>query len=197
MFDSGSSRCRPQTSPIAGPRRGCKGGWGKVFRRRVRMRRALFTFQLWRGPGARPWKRAGIILLASDNRVNCKLIGHPAEGNRDRDSDPRALQGSCLCLWPGPARFDRGRNRRMELIDRRGFARVILVGAAVAAAGLAAGPGAAIAMPLDDRIPGALDDWIEKAQAVVVTSGPRRRPRRRVRRCWWQRGRRVCGWRWV
>ena len=87
----------------------------------------------------------------------------------------------------------------MELIDRRGFARVIfarviLVGAAVAAAGLAAGPGAAIAMPLDDRIPGALDDWIEKAQAVVVTSGPRRRPRRRVRRCWWQRGRRVCGW---
>jgi hypothetical protein len=85
----------------------------------------------------------------------------------------------------------------MELIDRRGFARVILVGAAVAAAGLAAGPVAAIAMPLDDRIPGALDDWIEKAQAVVVTSGPRRRPRRRVRRCWWQRGRRVCGWRWV
>ena len=65
----------------------------------------------------------------------------------------------------------------MELIDRRGFARVILVGTAVAAAGLAAGPGAAIAMPLDDRIPGALDDWIEKAQAVVVTSGPRRRPR--------------------
>ena len=85
----------------------------------------------------------------------------------------------------------------MELIDRRGFARVILVGAAVAAAGLAAGPVAAIAMPLDDRIPGALDDWIEKAQAVVVTSGPRRRPRRRVRRCWWQRGRRVCGCRWV
>jgi hypothetical protein len=86
----------------------------------------------------------------------------------------------------------------MDLIDRRGFARGILFGAAaVFAAGVAVSPGAASAMPLDDRVPGALDDWVEKAQAVVVTSGPRRRPRRRVRRCWWSRGRRVCGWRWV
>jgi hypothetical protein len=85
----------------------------------------------------------------------------------------------------------------MELIDRRALARGILFGATVAAAGLALSPGGAMAMPLDDRIPGALDDWIEKTQAVVVTSGPRRRPRRRVRRCWWNRGRRVCGWRWV
>jgi hypothetical protein len=85
----------------------------------------------------------------------------------------------------------------MELIDRRGFARGILFGAATA--GLALSPIAATAMPLDDRLPGALDDWIEKAQAVVVTSGSRRRPRprRRVRRCWWSRGRRVCGWRWI
>jgi hypothetical protein len=82
----------------------------------------------------------------------------------------------------------------MDLIDRRGFARGILFGTAVAAAGLAVSSGTVSAMPLDDRVPGALDDWIEKAQAVVVTSGPRRRPRRRVRRCWWQRGRRVCGW---
>ena len=85
----------------------------------------------------------------------------------------------------------------MELIDRRGFARGILFGTAVAAAGLALSPGGATAMPLDDRIPGALDDWIEKAQAVVVRPAPRRRPRRRVWRCWWNRGRRVCGWRWA
>ena len=89
----------------------------------------------------------------------------------------------------------------MDLIDRRGFARGILFGTAVAATGLAVSSGTASAMPLDDRIPGALDDWIEKAQAVVVTSGAsrrhNRRHRRRVRRCWWSRGRRVCGWRWV
>ena len=89
----------------------------------------------------------------------------------------------------------------MDLIDRRGFARGILFGTAVAATGLAVSSGTASAMPLDDRIPGALDDWIEKAQAVVVRPDlPRRRtrrPRRRVWRCWWHRGRRVCGWRWV
>ena len=90
----------------------------------------------------------------------------------------------------------------MELIDRRGFARGILFGAAaVVAAGVALRPGAASAMPFDDRVPGTLDDWVEKTQAVVVTSGSsrrhNRRHRRRVRRCWWSRGRRVCGWRWV
>ena len=81
----------------------------------------------------------------------------------------------------------------MELIDRRGFAGGILFGAA---AGLALSPIATTAMPLDARAPGALDDWIMHAQ-VVVRPLPRRRPRRRVRRCWWNRGRRVCGWRWV
>ena len=83
----------------------------------------------------------------------------------------------------------------MKQIDRRALTRGILCGAAIAVAGLAASPGTVNAMPLDDRVPGPLDDWIEKAQVVVV--GPRRRPRRRVRRCWWSRGRRVCGWRWV
>ena len=83
----------------------------------------------------------------------------------------------------------------MELIDRRGFARGVLFGAA--AAGLTLSPIAATAMPLDARAPSALDDWIMQAQAVVVRPLPRRRPRRRVRRCWWNRGRRVCGWRWV
>jgi hypothetical protein len=82
----------------------------------------------------------------------------------------------------------------MTTIDRRGFARGILFTAT--AAGLALSPIAATAMPLDDRVPGALDDWIEKTQAVVIRP-PRRRPRRQVWRCWWNRGRRVCGWRWV
>ena len=71
----------------------------------------------------------------------------------------------------------------MELIDRRGFARGILFGAA--AAGLAFSPIAATAMPIDDRAPSTLDPWIERAQVVVVRPGLRRRPRRRVWRCWW------------
>jgi hypothetical protein len=86
----------------------------------------------------------------------------------------------------------------MELIDRRSFARGFLFGTAVAAAAtLTASSETVQAMPLDARAAGALDDWIMKAQAVVVRPVPRRRPRRRVRRCWWNRGRRVCGWRWV
>ena len=85
----------------------------------------------------------------------------------------------------------------MELIDRRSFARGFLFGTAVAAAALTLSSETVQAMPLDARAPGALDDWIMKAQAVVVRPVPRRRPRRRVWRCWWNRGRRVCGWRWV
>jgi hypothetical protein len=83
----------------------------------------------------------------------------------------------------------------MKQIDRRALTRALLFGAAAVGLGLA--PGAATAMPLDDRVPGGLDNWVEKAQAVVVTSGQRRRSRRRVRRCWWRRGRRVCRWVWV
>lgn len=83
----------------------------------------------------------------------------------------------------------------MRQIDRRALTRGILFGAAVVAAGLAGPSEMASAMPLDDRNPGALDAWIEKTQVRV---GPGwRRPRRRVWRCWWRRGRRVCGWRWV
>jgi hypothetical protein len=86
----------------------------------------------------------------------------------------------------------------MELIDRRSFARGFLLGTAAAAAALTLNSETVRAMPLDARAPSVLDDWIMKAQAVVVRPGlSRRRPRRRVRRCWWNRGRRVCGWRWV
>jgi hypothetical protein len=82
----------------------------------------------------------------------------------------------------------------MKTFDRRGLVRGILFGAA--AAGLAFTPVAAAAMPLDESpLPGALDGWIEETQ-VWVGPGPRRRHRRRVWRCWWHRGRRVCGWRW-
>jgi hypothetical protein len=84
----------------------------------------------------------------------------------------------------------------MKPIDRRALTRGLLCGGAVAVAGFAASRGTASAMPLDDRIPGALEERIEKTQAWVGPP-PRRRPRRRVSRCWWRRGRRVCGWRWV
>ena len=80
----------------------------------------------------------------------------------------------------------------MKTIDRRGFARAVLFGAAAAGLGLASG--AATAMPLDASVPDALDGVIEKTQWGPP---PRRRHRRRVWRCWWHRGRRVCGWRWV
>ncbi len=84
----------------------------------------------------------------------------------------------------------------MKQIDRRALTRAVLCGAAVAATGLTAGSAAVSAMPLDDRIPADLDDWIEQTQ-VWVGPPPRRRTRRRVWRCWWRRGRRVCNWVWV
>ncbi len=83
----------------------------------------------------------------------------------------------------------------MSTIDRRALVRTILFGGA--AAGLALAPGATqAAMPFDELVPCGQNDLIEKAQVVVVNPGWRR-PRRRVWRCWWHRGRRVCGWRWV
>jgi hypothetical protein len=78
--------------------------------------------------------------------------------------------------------------------DRHNFARGFLFGAAAA---LIMSFEAVLAMPLDTRAPAALDDWIMKAQAVVVRPLPRCRPRRRAWRCRWNRGRRVCDWRWV
>jgi hypothetical protein len=84
----------------------------------------------------------------------------------------------------------------MKQIDRRALTCGILCGAAVAAAGVAVGPATVTAMPLDDRLPGALDDWAEKTQ-WGWGPGPRRWRRRRVWRCWWRRGRRICGWVWV
>jgi hypothetical protein len=85
----------------------------------------------------------------------------------------------------------------MKPIDRRALTRGLLSRAAVAAAGLAIARTVS-AMPLEDRVPGVLDNWIAKAQVVVTRPPPRRHwRRRRVWRCWWRRGRRVCGWVWV
>lgn len=79
-------------------------------------------------------------------------------------------------------------NRRTMLTD-------ILPGAAVAIAGVTTvgwvlAPKAADAVPLGiAKTDGAkADELVQRAQVVVV------HPRRR-RRCWWHRGRRVCGWR--
>ena len=83
----------------------------------------------------------------------------------------------------------------MKEIDRRIMLTQILCGAAVAAVGLAAMPKAAKAMPSD-----AIKDGVGKPAGlvedarVVVHVHPRRHRHRRWR-CWWHRGRRVCGWR--
>jgi hypothetical protein len=79
----------------------------------------------------------------------------------------------------------------MEMIDRRKLISAILCGAGSA---MVLAPEAIAAMPIDTNFPKGFDDFVEKAQTVVVHSGRRRR-RRWV--CWWHRGRRVCGWRWV
>ncbi len=81
----------------------------------------------------------------------------------------------------------------MTIIDRRKFVVAALCGAGV---GLALAPDAAGALTLGagetGRLVDPLTDEVHRAQVVVV---PRRRRRRWV--CWWHRGRRVCGWRWV
>ncbi|RBP11995.1 hypothetical protein DFR50_115102 [Roseiarcus fermentans] len=82
----------------------------------------------------------------------------------------------------------------MNTMDRRKFLVAALCGAG---AGLALAPLAASALPLDagaaGRLAGEMNDDVERAQVVIVNG----RPRRRRWVCWWRRGRRVCGWRWV
>jgi hypothetical protein len=76
----------------------------------------------------------------------------------------------------------------------------ILCSSLAAATGIALTSAPVEAMPFDTRVAGSVDGMIEKAQVVVVN--PRRPPPRHLRhrqhrrwRCWWHRGRRVCGWR--
>jgi hypothetical protein len=87
----------------------------------------------------------------------------------------------------------------MDQINRRAIVRGILRGAAVVGAGLALPFGVAEAMPIDANLANAPEGLIEDVQWGPP---PRhwhgnnwngRRGRRWV--CWWNRGRRVCGWR--
>ena len=81
----------------------------------------------------------------------------------------------------------------MPELDRRSILGVMLGGIAIAGSSslLVATTTQAAPLPRDAATRPAPSP-IEKAQVVVV--GPRRRRRRW--RCWWRRGRRVCGWRW-
>jgi len=81
----------------------------------------------------------------------------------------------------------------MKTIDRRGLLGALVCGAA---AGLVLAPAALHAAPIDARAGDRLANPVEKAQVVVVAPRHRHRPRRRRWVCWWNRGRRVCGWRW-
>ena len=81
----------------------------------------------------------------------------------------------------------------MTGIDRRNILGLIFGVASLAACGLARTSKARAFAAVDSFIPAETEALAEKAQVVVV--GPRRRRGRRWR-CWWRRGRRVCGWRW-
>ncbi len=82
----------------------------------------------------------------------------------------------------------------MNAMDRRKFLVAAVCGAG---AGLALAPGSAHALPLGaaetGKLADRLTDDVQRVQGVVVHG----RPRRRRWVCWWHRGRRVCGWRWV
>jgi hypothetical protein len=107
----------------------------------------------------------------------------------------------------------------MMEIDRRSLLTGILCGAAAATLGLTVIPEAAKSLPLDAIKAGPVkpQEIVEEARATVHVNTRRRRGatvhvntrRRRGAtvhvhgrhsgrrwRCWWHRGRRVCGWRW-
>ncbi len=84
----------------------------------------------------------------------------------------------------------------MTEIDRRSVLLGILRGAAVVAIGAAIMPSATQAVPLTiEQV--ATPEALDAMDQVIV--GPHHHRRRRRHRwvCWWRRGRRVCGWRWV
>ena len=79
----------------------------------------------------------------------------------------------------------------MKAIDRRNLLRGILCVSIVASVGLAMMPKTAHALPLAASRAGVVkpEGLVEKAR-VTIHVHPRRH-----HRCWWHRGRRVCGWR--
>jgi hypothetical protein len=82
----------------------------------------------------------------------------------------------------------------MKEIDRRSVLTGIIC--AIATVGLTVIPKAAKSLPLGAVKAGAVKPagLVEEAR-VTVHVHPRRRHRHRHWRCWWHRGRRVCGWR--
>lgn len=72
-------------------------------------------------------------------------------------------------------------------VDRREMVRSVLCSAAAIALGLASVTEGARSAPLEIGE----DQRLKPEKAVVVAR------RRRVRRCWWRRGRRICRWVWV
>jgi hypothetical protein len=79
----------------------------------------------------------------------------------------------------------------MQAIDRRNALRAVLCGGAVAAAGLV------LTWDELESAPLALEKDLAKKTENLVEEAGWRRWRRRRWVCWWSRGRRVCGWRWV
>jgi len=79
----------------------------------------------------------------------------------------------------------------MQAIDRRRMLRDVLCGGAVAAVALALTADELNSAPL------ALEKDLAKQAADLAEDAGWRRGRRRRWVCWWHRGRRVCGWRWV
>lgn len=86
----------------------------------------------------------------------------------------------------------------MDAIDRRTLLRSAVGGAVVIGLAVTTLPRAAQTAPLalDKDLASKTDELIEKVQMGPPPPGWRRRRRRRWV-CWWRRGRRVCGWRWV
>ena len=96
----------------------------------------------------------------------------------------------------------------MDAIDRRSVLRTLVGGAVTVGLGTSLLPDMAEATPLAmQKDPGRnAGDFVQEAQADSRRPGrpPHRPPHwhrhhRRRRRwvCWWRRGRRHCGWRWV
>jgi hypothetical protein len=91
----------------------------------------------------------------------------------------------------------------MSQLNRRAMIRGILCGSAAAGVGLAFPPVAAEAMPIDSGLANVPNGLIADVQWSTQhwrhgnswhgNNWNRRRGRRWV--CWWNRGRRVCGWR--
>ena len=79
----------------------------------------------------------------------------------------------------------------MQVIDRRRVLRDVLCGGGLAAVALALTASELESAPLAFE-----KDLADKAANLAEDVGWRRGRRRRWV-CWWSRGRRVCGWRWV